>query len=286
MRLDALNLGHLRRAIQLFNAESYLGDPPPAQVKFAGDDARPLRDVLPQFIDESAKNGSGARSYALRLGNRRYPFMKLKLSEHLLKGEYFFMIDSHDQMFQEHVDPALCQLKDFNRGLKCKIEAAWEGAGLPTTVNLRGLVEGTPVPKEPRKNQRILLVDDDLAIQDTVAMLLEHRGYDVDRADDGQEAVARADAKRHALILMDVEMPHVSGVEACAMLKDDPARQRIPILLATAGAVELAQQAAPNGYLIKPFQAEALFRFLDALLGGGEPGPGGASGASGAVGSS
>jgi CheY-like chemotaxis protein len=280
MRIDRLHLGHLRRALELYFAEAFRGQDR-APPRFEGEDDAPLGGALPRFQDESQRTGCGARGYALRLGNDRYPFMKLRLVEHLFRDEYFFEVDTHDQMFADPSDAELARLKAYNRELKCRIEAAWEGAGLPTMLQLKGIQECAPVTREPRNGVRILVVDDDPAIQETIAKLLDMKGYDVDVANDGEEAVAMADADRHALIVMDVEMPRMNGIEACEILKADPRRRRIPVLLATAGAVELARVAAPDGFLVKPFTAEALLRFLDLLLrdrksGGGAAGAGSA----------
>lgn len=272
MRLNELPVRKIRRAVDLYLEEAYRGAPCPARPAWldAPDDATAV-DVLPHLLDEQDREGTGARCYALRLGNRRYPFMKLRLQEYLFEGEFFFSVDTHDQMFADQADPELARLKAFNRELKCQIEAGWEGAGLPTLMHLKGMTECRPVARQARKGVRILLVDDDPAIQDTIALMLETRGYDVDRADDGDDAVELADPSRHAMVLMDVEMPRMNGDEACARIKEDPLRSELPILLMTAGAVELARASSPDGFLVKPFHADALFTFIDSQIGDRRP---------------
>lgn len=267
MRLEEITLDQVRRAIDLYLEIGYRGAAVRATLpRLEGAGRLPVSAALGQLQDESDRAPGGAHCYALRLGNARYPFMKLQLLEVLYRGEYFFSVDTHDQMFDASGDPELAQLMDFNGALKKEIEAAWEGAGLPTTVNLAGCRADFPVEPEARKNVRVLLVEDEPSIQDTIAHMLEVKGYDVDRASDGQEAVDVARADRHAVILMDVEMPRKTGVEACEELKADPARERIPVLLMTACAVRLAQSAPSNGFLVKPFQADTLFRFLESQL--------------------
>ncbi len=267
MRLEEITVYHLHRAIDLYLEIAYRSKTPPANLPRPGvNNADSIVTVLDAFLDESDPSQDGVRRYALRLGNSEYPFMKLRLVEYLYRDEFFFTVDTHDQMFGAADDPRLARLMAQNQAIKQQIEAAWEGCGLPTTVNLQGLVACTPVEREEDKGLTILLTEDDCAIQDTIAELLLLKGYAVDRANDGREALRLADPDRHALILMDVEMPHVNGLEACERLKSDPARARIPILLMTAGAIELARAAAPDGFLVKPFQAEALFRFLDAMI--------------------
>lgn len=219
------------------------------------------------FRDESSKSEAGARCYSLRLGNARYPFMKFLIQECLFRDEFFFAVDTHDQMFRAQDDPKLATLMAYNREVKASIEAAWEGAGLPAASGLRGLVECTPIAREERRGVRILLVDDTAAVQDTIAQMLDVMGYDVDLAGDGVEALELADPDRHALILMDVEMPRMDGVEACEALRADPRRCHMPILLASAGAVELAREAPADDSLDKPFRADVLRERLASLLG-------------------
>ena len=270
MRLDELPLSKVRRAVDLYLEEAYAGEEPPILPEFLrGDLDGPTSASLDDFLDESDESCGGARRYALRLGNQRYPFMKLRLVEYLFQGEFFFTVDTHDQMFADQSDPELARLKAYNREVRCKIEASWEGAGLPTTAHLKGLTDDSaPVEREASRGVRVLVVDDDPAIQDTVVRMLQFKGFDCDRADDGEEAVELACAERHQLVLMDVEMPRMSGIEACEELKADPLRAALPVLLMTAGAVDLARDAtSPDGFLVKPFRADALFRFIDAVLG-------------------
>ncbi|MFG0317886.1 MAG: response regulator [Planctomycetota bacterium JB042] len=268
MRLEEMTLSRLRRAVELYLELAYVDAPRPASLPIPDwaslPPSDPVSSHLDLFLDESSP--SGVRCFALRLGNARYRFMKLRLLEYLYRDEFFLTVDTHDQMFESAGDPALARLMAFNRELKQAIEASWEGAALPTTVNLKGLSEGTPVEPEPRKGIRILLVEDDPSIQETVERLLDVKGYDVDLACDGREAVGKADPARHALVLMDVEMPRMSGIEAMKALRDDPTCHRLPVLLMTAGAVPLAQAEAGTGFLVKPFRADELFRFLDLQL--------------------
>ncbi|MBI4881925.1 MAG: response regulator [Planctomycetes bacterium] len=267
MRLEEITLDHVNRAIDLYLEHAYRDAPiPPSLRRPAGSGDTPVSQRLREdFLDETARLGRGARAYALRLGNRRYAFMKMRLLEHLFHGEFYFTVDTHDQMFQAERDFELARLMEFNRELRASIEAAWEGAGLPTTVNLKGVLECRPLEREPPKGARILLVDDDAAILDTVAHLLELKGYEVDLARDGEEALSAARPERHDLILMDVEMPRMDGIEACALLKADGSRRGMPVLLASARAFDMARPPG-DGFLVKPFQADVLLRFLEAML--------------------
>src|SRR5690606_37842692 len=132
-------------------------------------------------------------------------------------------------------------VKRYNLDVKARVEQAWSEAGLPTARDLKGLVPTVPAPRTTSTGRRILVVDDDEAIGATLALLLEARGYAVDRLRDGREAVEQADPRRHDLILMDNEMPRLSGFEACRVLKARDETKSIPVLIATAGALTLAQ---------------------------------------------
>jgi len=269
MRLEGMTVGQLRRAIAVYSGIVWGGAMAP--VDLPGGDDDPLEPLLPRLTDETLRTGEQAtRRYALRLGNPRYPFMKLVLQEYLVEGEFFFGVDTHDRMFdgasaQEQVE--LDAIRRSNLELKARVEAAWDEAGLPTAKHIKGLVAAWPARREPPNGRRILLVDNDRDIAATLALLLEARGYRVDVLHDGREAVEQADPVRHDLILMDNEMQHLNGFEACRVLKSRPATAGLPVLIATEGALTLQQLDAADGFLVKPFRLELLFSMLDHVLG-------------------
>jgi CheY-like chemotaxis protein len=269
MRLEAMTVGQLRRAIAVYDQIVWGGTMPP--VELPGRDDDPLAPVLPLLTDETLRTGEQAtRRHALRLGNPRYPFMKLVLQEYLVEDEFFLGVDTHDRMFegaspQEQLE--LDALRRSNLELKAQVEAAWDAAGLPTAKHVKGLVASWPARREPPNGRRILLVDNDRDIAATLALLLEARGYTVAVLHDGREAVEQADPERHDLILMDNEMQYLNGFEACRVLKSRPSTARLPVLIATEGSLTLAQLDAADGFLVKPFRLELLFSMLDHVLG-------------------
>lgn len=269
MRLEAMTVGQLRRAIAVYDAVVWGGTMPP--VELPGRDDDPLAPVLSLLTDETLRTGEQAtRRHALRLGNPRYPFMKLVLQEYLVEDEFFLGVDTHDRMFegaspQEQIE--LDALRRSNLELKARVEAAWDAAGLPTAKHVKGLVAAWPARREPPNGRRILLVDNDRDIAATLALLLEARGYTVSVLHDGREAVEQADPERHDLILMDNEMQDLNGFEACRVLKSRPATARLPVLIATEGSLTLQQLDAADGFLVKPFRLELLFSMLDHVLG-------------------
>jgi DNA-binding response OmpR family regulator len=116
----------------------------------------------------------------------------------------------------------------------------------------------------------ILLVDDDEGHRYTWHLLLEREGFHVWEAASGTEALHAANAKPD-LVVLDVHLPDVSGLEVCRRLKSAPATAAIPILSVTAshpGSQERleALAAGADGYLTRPVDPAVLFATLRALL--------------------
>ena len=76
----------------------------------------------------------------------------------------------------------------------------------------------------------ILVVDDEQSYRDALAVALQREGFLVETAADGPEAIARFDAARPALVLLDVMLPKISGIDVCRELR---ARSRVPIIMVT-----------------------------------------------------
>jgi two-component system, OmpR family, response regulator MprA len=114
---------------------------------------------------------------------------------------------------------------------------------------------------------RILVVDDDRAVRDSLRRSLQFNGYDVEVAADGAEALARVPAARPDAIVMDVMMPRLDGLEATRALR--AAGNEVPILVLTArdavGERVDGLDAGADDYLTKPFALEELLARLRAL---------------------
>ena len=273
MRLEHLCIGMVRDAVSIYMDHAYAGAGPEVSLPFEGPDGESIREHLDRFIVESPDRLGVGHRYIIRLGNARYPFMKFVLQEHLIEDEYFLAVDTHDEVFDPRASERdeVLELRRFNLALKGSIETAWHAHGLPTCAHLRGVAEALLVERAPAKGIRILLVDDEEAIADTLELLLRARGFDVDRAADGLEALEKADADRHQLVLMDNEMPHLHGLKVCELLKASEETRKIPVLLATAGQIDMEQVRRADGFLAKPFQGEILFSFIEHLLDGRKP---------------
>jgi two-component system cell cycle response regulator DivK len=120
--------------------------------------------------------------------------------------------------------------------------------------------------------KRILLVEDNPATIDVVQKELEFLGYDTLTADDGDKAVEMAAAHLPDLIIMDISLPKMDGLEATALIRKNPKTQSIPVLAATARALpgdrEKCLQGGCNDYIAKPFTHRELGAALKKLLKG------------------
>ena len=117
---------------------------------------------------------------------------------------------------------------------------------------------------------RILLVEDNPANQKLANYILQDRGHLVEIAGDGQEAVYLTEQNRYDVILMDVQMPGMNGLEATAAIrKRDDGDTRVPIIAMTAHAMkgdrDRCLAAGMNGYLSKPVNAQEMIGLVESL---------------------
>ena len=118
--------------------------------------------------------------------------------------------------------------------------------------------------------KRILLVEDNPATVDVILKELEFLGYESVVAQDGKEAVEKASSYMPDLIIMDISLPKMDGLEASALIRKNPKTQSIRILAATARALpgdrEKCLQAGCDDYIAKPFTHRELGAALTRLL--------------------
>ena len=114
--------------------------------------------------------------------------------------------------------------------------------------------------------KKVLVVEDNELNLKLFCDLLRAHDYETDPVRDGREAVARAAAFAPDLIIMDIQLPHVSGLELIGQLKTDAALKHIPIMAVTAYAgredEERIRTAGADAYISKPI---SLVRFVDAV---------------------
>ena len=118
--------------------------------------------------------------------------------------------------------------------------------------------------------QLVLAADDDEVILGLIAYRLEHSGYRVITAHDGQEALRLALAERPALAVIDVMMPKLDGYELTRALRSHDETRHLPIILLTARAqqadADRGFDAGASEYLPKPFSPEELRSVVETLL--------------------
>jgi CheY-like chemotaxis protein len=124
-------------------------------------------------------------------------------------------------------------------------------------------------------SRRILVVDDDPRLLHVVAMYLSIEGYDVDTASNGEEGLRRVEAQRPDLVILDVMMPGIDGLEACRRIKSDPETRHIPVVLFTALSrtddVESGRAAGANRFINKPFSLIGLGAVIRSFLSEDSP---------------
>lgn len=127
----------------------------------------------------------------------------------------------------------------------------------------------TAKQKDGNQSNTILIVDDNADIRVLLRRILQDR-YQVNEADDGQQGLALANEIVPDLIVSDVMMPVMNGLEFCQRLKNNIATSHIPVILLTARALSKHQvegyESGADAYITKPFSAEVLLARIDNLL--------------------
>ncbi len=126
---------------------------------------------------------------------------------------------------------------------------------------------------------KVLVADDDLAIQELIRLNLELQGYQVIIASNGVETVRKALSERPDLIILDILMPEMDGYEVMRLLKNSEETSYIPIIVLTAYASDTGALVSwlegAEGYLAKPFNPDELLMLVERVLPSPEKSAGG-----------
>jgi CheY-like chemotaxis protein len=121
------------------------------------------------------------------------------------------------------------------------------------------------------KQPVVLVADDEEDIKVVLRMFLEAVGYEVITAFDGLDALEQIKSTKPDVVLMDIMMPVIDGIEVVRQMKATPGIRDIPVVMLTAAAqsdmVERAIQAGAADYIVKPFEPEAVQRAIEKVLG-------------------
>ncbi|WP_299822375.1 response regulator [uncultured Jannaschia sp.] len=120
-------------------------------------------------------------------------------------------------------------------------------------------------------SKTILSVDDSKSIRDMIGFTLKPRGYDVIGAGDGVEGLATLAANKVALVVCDLNMPNMNGIEMIRKVREDRAYDGLPIVMLTTEAqkekMKEAKDAGATGWIVKPFDEAKLVSVVAKLIG-------------------
>jgi two-component system, OmpR family, phosphate regulon response regulator PhoB len=130
----------------------------------------------------------------------------------------------------------------------------------------------------PNRSQRILVIDDEPDVTELVSYQLRAKGFQVEALNDPTQSIARIRSYQPDLIILDVMMPYINGVQLCRMLRADPKSSRIPVIFLTAKNEEpdrvLGFEVGADDYICKPFSfRELLLRIQSQLRRIGDSSP-------------
>ena len=118
--------------------------------------------------------------------------------------------------------------------------------------------------------KKILVIEDDPAQVLMLQLRLKEEGFEVLSATDGKEGLRQAAEQTPDLVLLDVVLPGMSGIDVCIALKDDPRTKEIPVLLLTASAMRGLEDRVKTfgvaGCLVKPYEMSQLLEMIGGIL--------------------
>jgi DNA-binding response OmpR family regulator len=171
-----------------------------------------------------------------------------------------------------HVPVMICsslgEAADLERGFDAGADDYLVKPVLPEELStrVRALASGSL----PASRERVLVVDDSPAQRHYVADCLARQGFEVATAEDGKQALAKAQAWRPALVVSDYEMPVMTGFELVHALRKDRELRQIPVIMLTArdSKRDMAQMraAGASAYLVKPFSQDKCVAMVERTL--------------------
>lgn len=119
--------------------------------------------------------------------------------------------------------------------------------------------------------KKILLVEDEKNIILGVSICLKNAGLDVEVAEDGAEALRKMEAQKPDLVLLDLVMPKLNGLDALRSMKEDSNLKDVPVIVLSARAqeedIQRARDLGAADYMAKPFRPDELLAVIQRVLG-------------------
>lgn len=120
-------------------------------------------------------------------------------------------------------------------------------------------------------SKKILLVEDEKNIVLGVSICLKSAGLHVDVADDGADALKKIEAEKPDLVLLDLVMPRLNGLDALQAMKENDTMKDIPVIVLSARAqeedIQRAMELGAADYMAKPFRPDELLTVIERVLG-------------------
>jgi two-component system chemotaxis response regulator CheY len=122
-----------------------------------------------------------------------------------------------------------------------------------------------------KMSKTIMTVDDSASIRQMVSFTLQEEDYNVIEASDGKDALSKMNGGNLDLIITDLNMPNMNGIELIKVLRMDPTHQYIPIIMLTTESQNHKKMegkaAGATGWLVKPFVPEQLVQVVKKVIG-------------------
>lgn len=120
-------------------------------------------------------------------------------------------------------------------------------------------------------SKMIMTVDDSASVRQMVSFTLENAGYDVIAAEDGKDALAKINGAGVKMVITDLNMPNMDGIELIKALRTEAAYKFIPIVFLTTESQDSKKQegkaAGATGWIVKPFKPDQLLGVVKKVLG-------------------
>ena len=120
-------------------------------------------------------------------------------------------------------------------------------------------------------SNKIMTVDDSASMRQLIAMTLSQAGYEITEACDGQDALDKLKGQDFAMVITDLNMPRMDGIELIRQVRANPATKFLPMVLLTTESHEdkktTGREAGATGWIVKPFNPDQLVATIKKVLG-------------------